>query len=183
MAAIILAVFTIVVNLRPSGFYVVREIKMSAQPAEIFAQINDFRNWQAWSPWASLDPATSTTFEGPSAGAGAVFKWSGGPERDGSMMITLSAPNEFIHMRVDYIEPFEEYRDAWLAIKPEGDHTNVAWGVTGRRNFLYKAGSVFVDMDGEIGEQFERGLAKMKGIVEAPSVQAGGEAIRASGAD
>ena len=39
--------------------------------------MNDFHKWDAWSPWAKLDPNAKTAFEGPSAGEGAVFAWAG----------------------------------------------------------------------------------------------------------
>jgi hypothetical protein len=38
-----------------------------------FAQVNDLRNWEAWSPWAKLDPAAKQTYAGPTAGVGASF--------------------------------------------------------------------------------------------------------------
>jgi len=28
-------------------------------------QVNDFHQWDAWSPWAKLDPDAKITFEGP----------------------------------------------------------------------------------------------------------------------
>src|SRR5881397_2992851 len=49
---------------------------VAVQPA-VFAQANDFHNWQAWSPWAKRDPAMKQTFEGAPAGSGAVYTWSG----------------------------------------------------------------------------------------------------------
>ena len=57
----------------------------------MFAQVNDFRNWEAWSPWAKLDPAPKNSFEGAPAGKGAIFKWSGNNEvGEGSMTVTES---------------------------------------------------------------------------------------------
>ena len=63
--------------MRPNRFVVTRWRIVDAPPQEVFRHIDELRNWQAWSPWAKLDPAATNTYEGPAAGAGAVFAWSG----------------------------------------------------------------------------------------------------------
>ena len=35
-----------------------------APAAEIFARVNDLRQWEGWSPWAKLDPNAKVSFEG-----------------------------------------------------------------------------------------------------------------------
>ncbi len=37
----------------------------------------DLRMWDAWSPWAKLDPNSRNSFEGPEAGSGAAMSWAG----------------------------------------------------------------------------------------------------------
>ena len=54
--AAIIAVFLIVVALQPSEFHVERTATITAPPATVFDQVNDFHKWDAWSPWAKLDP-------------------------------------------------------------------------------------------------------------------------------
>src|SRR4051794_7454850 len=90
-AAILL--FLIVVAMRPSKFRVVRETKMSASPSTVFAQVNDFGKWRAWSPWEKMDPAMQRTYAGPSAGNGAVYSWIGNKKvGEGRMTIVDSRP-------------------------------------------------------------------------------------------
>jgi hypothetical protein len=60
------------------------------------------RKWEAWSPWAKLDPTAKSTLEGPSAGVGAVFAWSGNNQiGEGRMTITDSRPNELVRFRLE----------------------------------------------------------------------------------
>ena len=61
----IIALFLIVVALQPSEFSVERTATMAAPPATVFEQVNDFHKWEAWSPWAKLDPDAKIAFEGP----------------------------------------------------------------------------------------------------------------------
>jgi hypothetical protein len=41
--------------LQPAQFSLVRSAKISAAPAAVFAQVNDFHRWEGWSPWAKID--------------------------------------------------------------------------------------------------------------------------------
>jgi uncharacterized protein involved in outer membrane biogenesis len=55
--AAIVVVFLVVVALQPSDFKVERSATMRAPAPAAFAQVNDFQNWRAWSPWEKVDPA------------------------------------------------------------------------------------------------------------------------------
>src|SRR5574341_656363 len=93
--AAIVVVFVAVVAMQPSDFRIVRTATMSAPAPALFVQVNDFHNWEAWSPWAKLDPAAKNSFEGPSAGTGAIFRWAGNNKvGEGRSTITESRPNE-----------------------------------------------------------------------------------------
>jgi len=164
----IVAVLAGVVAIQPAEYRVERSVTIAAPPADVFAQVNDFHNWEAWSPWAKLDPAAKYTFEGPSAGTGAVFKWSGNSEvGDGTMTLTESRPNELIRIKLEFVRPFEDTGTAEFTFKPEGNQTVVTWSMSGRKNFISKAMCLVMDMDKMLGGEFEKGLENMKAVVEA----------------
>ena len=71
--AAVIAIFLVVAALQPADFRITRSATISAPPSAVFAQINDFQKWNAWSPWAKLDPNAKNTFTGPPAGVGASF--------------------------------------------------------------------------------------------------------------
>ena len=166
--AAIIVVFVVVVALQPSEFRIVRSATISAPAPAVFAQVNDFHNWEAWSPWAKLDPAAKATFEGPSAGTGAIFKWAGNKEvGEGSMTITESRPSDLIRIKLEFLTPFEATNSAEFTFKPEGNRTAVTWSMEGKNNFIAKAVCLFMNIDKMVGGQFEQGLAQMKAVVEA----------------
>ncbi|MBI2924099.1 MAG: SRPBCC family protein [Verrucomicrobia bacterium] len=168
--AAIIVVFVVIVALQPSDFRVTRSATMSAKPAAVFDQVNDLHKWEAWSPWAKLDPAAKNTFEGPAAGTGAIFRWAGNNQvGEGSMTITESRPNELVRFRLDFLKPMAGSSDAEFTFKPEGNQTTVTWTMTGENNFIAKAICLFMSMDKMVGGQFETGLASIKSIVEAPA--------------
>jgi hypothetical protein len=166
----VIAVLAVVIAMQPSDFRVSRSATMAAPPAAIFAQVNDFHNWEEWSPWIKVDPNAKTSFEGPSAGKDAKFSWSGNIEvGEGSMTIVDSQPHERILIRLDFVKPFEGTSDAEFTFQPEGDQTNVTWSMAGTNNFMAKAISLVIDCEKMTGDYFEKGLASLKAIVEKSS--------------
>jgi hypothetical protein len=165
---IVVVVVLAIIALQPSEFRVVRSGSMAAPAEAVFAQVNDFHKWDAWSPWAKLDPTMKQTYEGASAGPGAIYKWTGnGNVGEGSMTLLESRPNDLISIKLEFLKPFKGTNTAEFSFKPDGNQTHVTWSMTGRKNFIVKAFSLFMSMDKMVGGQFEQGLASMKSVVEA----------------
>jgi polyketide cyclase/dehydrase/lipid transport protein len=153
--------------MQPSDFRVTRSAKMLAPPAAVFAQVNDYHNWDAWSPWAKLDPNAKVAFEGPTSGTGAIFTWSGNDKvGQGRQSIVESRADELIRIKLEFEKPFKATNTAEFTFRPERDQTVVTWSMFGKNNFMGKAVSMFMDCDKMVGSEFEKGLASMKTIVE-----------------
>ena len=166
--AVIVVVFVAIVVTRPSEFRVARTATVAAPAPAVFAQVNDFHKWEAWNPWAKIDPAMKQTYEGAPAGPGAIYTWVGNNEvGQGRMTITESRPSELIRITLEFEKPSRATNIAEFTFRPEGDRTVVTWSMTGRNNFLAKAIHLFMNMDKMIGGNFEKGLAHMKSVVEA----------------
>jgi hypothetical protein len=130
--------------------------------------VNDLRNWDAWSPWAKLDPDAKFTYEGPAAGVGAAFSWSGNRKVGaGRMAITESRPNERIRFQLDFLKPMRASNTTEFNFRPDGGQTEVTWTMSGKNNFLGKAFSLFVNCDTMVGGDFEKGLAQLGSVVAA----------------
>ena len=166
----IVAVFltlVVFVALRPSEFKVSRSIRIDAPPQLAFEQVNDLRRWEAWSPWAKLDPDAEWTYEGPPAGAGATVEWSGNRNiGKGRMTIVESHPSELVKFRLDFLKPFDSTCFAQFTFKLEGDQTVVTWSMEGKNNFVAKAMGLFMNCEKMVGGQFEKGLAQLKSLAE-----------------
>jgi len=164
--------FLVVVALRPADFRVTRSATIAAPPATVFEQVNDFHEWDAWSPWAKLDPACRNTFAGAPAGEGAIFAWAGNKQvGEGRMTLTESRPFDLIRIKLEFLKPFRATNMAEFAFQSEGNQTVVTWSMFGKNNFLTKAIGLFMNCGKIIGGQFERGLAQLKAVAEtaAPS--------------
>lgn len=166
--AAIVAGLAVVVALQPSDFRISRTATIAAPASVVFAQVNDFHNWAAWSPWAKLDPAMKQTYEGAPAGTGAIYTWVGNREvGEGRMTIVESRPSDLIRVKLDFVKPFAGTSVAQFTFRPEGGRTTVTWTMTGEKNFVAKAIHLVMSMDRMVGGQFEKGLAAMKTVAEA----------------
>ena len=118
--AVIVIVFVVIVALQPSDFRVARSTTISAPPAAVFAQVNDFHKWEAWNPWGKIDPAMKQTYEGAPAGTGAIYTWAGNKEvGEGRMTIIESRPSDLTRVKLEFMKPFRATNIALFSIKPE----------------------------------------------------------------
>jgi hypothetical protein len=165
----IVVVFFAAAAMQPSDFKVVRSATIAAPTTDVYALVNDFHKWDAWSPWAKLDPAMKTTYEGEAAGTGAVYTWAGNSDvGEGRMTILDSKPYELVRIKLDFLKPFEASNTTEFDFKPEGSGTTVNWVMTGQNNLISKAFCLVMGgMDKMIGPDFEKGLAQMKVVAEA----------------
>jgi hypothetical protein len=144
-----------------------RSKSIDASPPAVFAQVNDFHKWDAWSPWAKLDPTMKKFYEGAPAGRGAIYKWNGNSQvGEGRMEITDSQPNKSVTIRLDFMKPFKATNQTLFTFEPQGDQTVVTWDMTGPKNFMAKAFHLFENMDKMLGGQFDQGLTQMKAVAE-----------------
>jgi hypothetical protein len=166
----VIAVLLILAAFRPAVMVVERSVTVAAPPSAVFAVVNDFRRWDEWSPWAKLDPEMKKTFEGPDAGVGAVYRWSGNNEvGEGSMTLIGSAPDQKIDITLAFVRPFPGESDVQFLFAPEGDNTKVTWAMQSPQPFIARLIGLFVNFEKMCGEQFSQGLGDLKKIVEQPS--------------
>jgi hypothetical protein len=166
--AVTVVVLVVVIVTRPADFSISRSTTISAPPQAVFPQVNDFHHWEAWSPWAKIDPAMKMTFAGPAAGTGAIYTWAGNNKvGEGRMTIVESRPSELVRIKLEFMKPFAATNATEFIFRPQGNQTAVTWSMSGQRNFMAKAMSLVMSMEKMVGGQFETGLQQMKAIAEA----------------
>src|SRR5579862_9666189 len=102
VVAAVVVLFFIIAAMQPSDFKTTRTARISAPVGVVFANVNDLHKWEAWSPWAKMDPNAKTTFGGPDEGVGASMAWAGNNKvGEGSMTIAESNPNGRIRLKLE----------------------------------------------------------------------------------
>ncbi|HEX8436063.1 SRPBCC family protein [Archangium sp.] len=156
-----------VVASRPSTYHIERSITVAAPVDLPFGLVNDFHKWKYWSPWDALDPKMKKTFDGPYAGPGAIYAWSGNKDAGkGQMTILESQPYESIRILLEFSEPWASTNTTTFTFQPVAEGIRVTWAMDGQNGFLGKAFSLFLDMDGMLGKDFDKGLATIKSLTE-----------------
>ena len=167
LAIISILLFVIVAG-RPDEFTVLRSATITAPPEKVFPHVNELRKWDAWSPWAKIDPNCKITYAGPPAGVDASHAWAGNNKvGEGKMTIIASAPSNSIRLRLEFLKPFKATNTAEFKFTPEDGQTLVIWSMTGKNNFFFKIFGLFMDCDTMVGKDFEKGLACLKAVAEA----------------
>lgn len=165
---VVLAIgFVVFVAARPAEFEVTRSIRIAAAPETVFARVNDLHQWNAWSPWAKIDPHAKNSFHGPDAGAGSSFSWSGNKDiGEGKMTVVESRPNELVKIRLEFYRPFRAVHMAEFVFQPEAGGTAATWTMRGKNTFLSKCIGLFMSSDQMLGGFFETGLVQLKAVSE-----------------
>lgn len=179
--AVLLIVLVGVVATRPDKFSIQRSTVVAAPAPVVFAQVNEFKKWQSWSPWEGMDPNMQRTYEGPDAGEGAKYAWQGNDKvGTGNMTIVSSHPPAHIGIRLEFTAPWQAVNQTDFKFNEEGGGTHVTWEMKGENSFMGKAMSLVFDMDKMIGADFEKGLANLKQVSEAAAAQAPAPATEAT---
>ena len=165
----LVAALVVVVAAQPATYKVVRTASIAAPQSDVFSLVNDFHRWDAWSPWAKLDPAMKTSYDGPAAGTGAIYSWTGNDKvGEGRMTVLESKPGELVRIKLEFLKPFAQSSLTEFALAGQGSSTSVTWSMSGDNNFIAKGMCLFMGgMDKMIGPDFERGLAQLKTAAEA----------------
>lgn len=151
---------------KPTLFHVERAIDIKAPPGKIFPLINDFRQWNDWTPY-NKDPAMKKTYSENTSGKGATYAWEGNKEvGKGEISITESEPSSRIAFDLHMITPFEGRNHVVFALNPTGETTTVTWILEDTQSYFVKLMGIFFNMDKMIGKDFEVGLAKLKTLAE-----------------
>jgi hypothetical protein len=162
----VIAIILIAASFQSDDMNISRSATIAAPPEAIFKVVNDFSQWDAWSPWSKLDPAMKKTLEGPKEGVGAIYKWSGNDEvGEGSTTLVESKPSEKIGMKLDFVRPFAGSSDVQFTFVPEGASTKVTWAMQSKKPFIGKVVGMFMDCEKMCGDSFIEGLANLDKVV------------------
>ena len=165
---VVIAIFLAVAATRPASYRVTRKTLVATPPSVPYSQVADFHKWEAWSPWAKLDPAMKTTYSGAPEGVGAVYEWTGNDKvGEGRMTMTSARPAQAVDIRLEFMRPMTAVNECNFTFAPAADGTEVVWTMIGQNNFMAKAFSIFLDFEKMVGGDFERGLANLKSVSEA----------------
>ncbi len=156
----------------PNTSHMVRSATIDAPACTVYAQLDNYRNFNLWSPWLQYDPNAQYVIEGPARGVGAKQSWSGNDKvgRGSQEIITDDRCKELKSKLV--FGGFEDnHYVATFTLTPQGQGTQVDWALDGEfggsifsqvmsRYFSMLMGKIIVD-------DYDRGLGNLKKLAES----------------
>jgi carbon monoxide dehydrogenase subunit G len=164
---IAVAAFAGIGLLLPGKSHVERQIEIAAPSAIVFGQINELKNWAAWSPWQQLDPNAKWVFSSPStAGVGAWYTWEGNKAvGSGKMTILDTDSTKMLHCKMEFGGAGDSFADFKLTPK-DSTATQIVWTLDTDLGINPMARWFGLGFEKFIGPDYERGLANLKTVCE-----------------
>lgn len=158
--------------IQPGGYEVERNKVVEAPPVETFGLVSDFAKYNEWQPWGKQDPKVATKVSGTPGTVGHGYEWKGNEKvGEGSMQILKVDAPKHVTMDLKFKKPYESTAQVDYHLEPVGENTKVSWKVSGQKSFAEKLMFLFVDVEGMMGRDLDRGLEslnmKAKELVQA----------------
>ena len=157
--------------LLPREVEVARSIEIDAPAAEVFPHVNSLKATETWSPWLSMDPQTTLTYNDVPEGVGAAMQWQSENPQVGSgsqeplgVGIVESVENQRVVTALDFGEMGSA--TARFDLAENAGRTNVTWGLRADMGGGPVGRWMGLMMDRWVGADYERGLANLKALVE-----------------
>lgn len=156
-------------------FHIERSIEINAPAARVREVIQDYKQWEIWSPWLCMEPSARLEFEGTPASTGHAYSWEGDMVGAGRMELA-STDGDFDHMDLAFLKPFKsQAKVKFETTALNNDTTRVTWHMDSGLPFFmfFMVGT----MKAMIGMDYERGLKLLKEYVETGSVSSTVEVV------
>lgn len=167
----LLVVLLVAGLLTPSSYSIARTETIDATPQAIHAFVGHLDKWQEWMPWERDDPSIITSRGEQTTGVGAKQSWTSKKAGDGEVEFT--ACDESAGVAYDLTFLVKEKRipaKAAIRYAPTEGGTEVTWTMDGDVDGmipLMLRGLIKPLMVSMMGKNCARGLASLKGMVEA----------------
>ena len=165
---IVAILFVLIGVILPSHAHVERNVELANPGTQVFDVLNGFKRYNAWQPWAAVDPHAKYTLEGPPFGVGAKLNWQSMEKQvgNGTLEIVESTPGDTIKATLDNtwygsnktftykLEPNQQTRATNLVWTLDVDY---GWDLFGRYAGMY--------LNGSVGELMSAGLSRLANMM------------------
>jgi hypothetical protein len=151
----------------PKNYRVERKIVVTSQIDTVFKSLCSLKEQQIWSPWAEMDPNMKVEYRGTDGLIGSVTHWVGNDEvGEGEQEIMKIEGHTEIETELRFLKPFESTSIGFFKLKELDNQTEVTWGFRGEHTFPTTIIMLFMDMEEQVGPDFEKGLNQFKAYIE-----------------
>lgn len=162
----IVAIVLIAALFIPKTYHVERSVTINAPHDKVWSNVSSLHGLHSWSPWIEADPNVKITYEGQDGTVGATYHWVGNSDvGEGVQTISKIEPQSIFGTHIHFIKPFDGEADANITLSDEASNTKVTWSLDGKD--AYPMNVMILFMDKMIGDQYDKGLNKLKTLCES----------------
>jgi hypothetical protein len=169
LVVVLIAFIAVAAFVAPTDYKVERSVTINKPKAEVFAYLKQLKNQNDWGPWFKKDPAMKLDSRGTDGAVGYTQIWDSTKDDVGAgeQEITKITEGERIDSQLRFKRPFESTSDAYMITESTGENqTKVRWGFSGAMPRPMNIMLLMMDMDKEVGKDFDEGLNSLKTILE-----------------
>ena len=175
--AAVIALILIVALFIPRQFNYEKSITINAPIEKVWEHTNSLADLDEWAPWMEYDPNMKKELTGTDGTVGAKSSWESDHEKvgKGSQTISKIEPPTLLVTDLKFYTPYESEAKGYVKLKSEGDKTVVTWGFESDMPYPFNLMKLFMNMEEAVGEDFQKGLTKLKNICEKQETRNDGQ--------
>ena len=163
--AVLVLLLVVVAFFFPRQYRVERSVLIQAPAETVFAHVGDLRAWKNWTAWHERDAEMKVSYSEKTTGANAWSAWESKSEGYGKMTFDTWDPAKKVVYRLEFPD-FGMISSGMVELQPASGGVRTVWVSEGDlgMNPVNRWFGLF--LDGMIGRDFEKGLAKLKTVCE-----------------
>lgn len=162
----LVAAYLILCLFGPKMIKVERSTDINAPKELVQKQLANLKFFHdAWSPWTERDSAMKTSYTGEPGQPGSTYAWESDKDDVGKGSMTYEKTVNDSVLQSLHFDGMGS-TPVYFITKEENNVTHVTWGMMFEIGFFGRAPMLFINMEKQIGPDYERGLAKLKPLLE-----------------
>lgn len=139
---------------------------INAPKEKVWQQISSMKSFNEWNPWMDLDKNMKIAYTGNSGEIGDKYCWDSKNDDAGAgcQEIKETVASERQRTEMIFKRPFEGQALSDIVLVSEGNSTKVTWSMNTKQERWMKIMRPM--MDYQMGKSYEKGLNKLKALVE-----------------
>lgn len=150
-------------------YHVEKNTLINADMSTVRSLVEDFSQWNNWSPWTIIEPECTVKVTGKPGEKGHAMSWDGKIIGSGINTLTSNKNNE-LRYDLEFIKPFKSKAQTGFVLEESEGGVKVTWTMdAGMPFFLF---FMVKKMKAWIGMDYDRGLRMLKEMAENGKVNA-----------
>jgi len=161
--------FLFLAMLTKRKYSVARDVVINKTKDSVFEYIKLLKNQDNFSVWASMDPNMKKEYRGTDGNVGFISAWDSENKNvgKGEQEILKVIDGERVDYEIRFIKPFESTSIASIITETINEsQTKVTWKFSSGMKYPMNIMLLFINMEKMIGNDFDKGLQRLRSILE-----------------